>query len=81
MKNIYKKKLEKAALLLREVFDDFETEGGADFEDYGTRLDDLAGEIEDILAEDEDRKNSGGDDDEEDAEEAEHMRCFERQAR
>ena len=66
MKNIYKKKLEKAALLLREVFDDFETEGAADFDDYGTRLDDLAGGIEDILAEDEDRKDSGDDGDDED---------------
>jgi len=66
MKNIYKKKLEKAALLLREVFDDFETEGAADFDDYGTRLDDLAGEIEDILAEDEDRKNSEGEGEDDD---------------
>ncbi len=49
MKSTYKKKLEKAAILLREVFDDLEAEESDDFDAYGTKLDDLAGEIEDIL--------------------------------
>ena len=66
MKSIYKKKLERAALLIREVYDDFESEEAGDFDDYGTRLDDLAGGIEDILAEDEANRNSKEDDDDED---------------
>ncbi|MHC1700227.1 MAG: hypothetical protein AB9900_04490 [Humidesulfovibrio sp.] len=53
MKNSYRKKLEKASNFLREVFDDLETEGTEDFDAFGTRLEDLAGEIDDILAEDE----------------------------
>ncbi len=57
MKNSYRKKLEKAANYLREVYDDLETEGSDDFDEYGPRLEDLAGEIEDLLAEDETRQN------------------------
>jgi len=53
MKNSYRKKLEKASNFLREVFDDLETEGTEDFDAFGTRLEDRAGEIDDILAEDE----------------------------
>ena len=52
MKNSYRKKLEKASNFLREVFDDLETEGSDDFDTFGTRLEDLAGEIDDMLAED-----------------------------
>lgn len=63
MKNAYRKKLEKAANYLREVYDDLENEGKDDFDEFGTRLEDLAGEIEDILAEDETRTEE--DDDEE----------------
>ena len=50
MKNSYRKKLEKASNFLREVFDDLETEGSDDFDTFGTRLEDLAGEIDDMLA-------------------------------
>ena len=50
MKSSYRKKLEKAANYLREVYDDLETEGSDDFDEYGPRLEDLAGEIEDLLA-------------------------------
>jgi len=67
MKNSYRKKLERAAILLREVYDDLETEASDDFDAYGTRLDDLAGEIEDLLEEDDtrqDEEGDGGDDDE-----------------
>lgn len=63
MKNSYRKKMERAATLLREVYDDLETEGADDFDNYGTRLDDLAGEIEDMLAEDDDRADAGDDED------------------
>ena len=63
MKNIYKKKLEKAIVLIREVFDDLEAEESGDFDDYGTRLDDLAGELEDILADAEDKSSDDDDDD------------------
>ena len=55
MKNAYRKKLDRAATLIREVFSDLESEESADFDAFGTRLDDLAGEIEDILLEDEDK--------------------------
>ncbi|GAB6126421.1 hypothetical protein [Humidesulfovibrio idahonensis] len=64
MKNAYRKKLDKAAILIREVFSDLETDESGDFDAFGTRLDDLAGEIEDILLEDEDKVD--GDDDERD---------------
>lgn len=67
MKSSYRKKLEKASNFLREVFDDLETEGSEDFDSFGTRLEDLAGEIDDILAEDETRLK----DDEEDGFEVE----------
>lgn len=67
MKNAYRKKLDRAATLIREVFSDLESEESADFDAFGTRLDDLAGEIEDILLEDEDKSDDddgdGGDDD------------------
>lgn len=67
MKNSYRKKLEKACNYLREVYEDLESEGAEDFDEYGTRLEDLAGEIEDILEEDETRsreedEDDGGDD-------------------
>lgn len=67
MKNAYRKKLEKAVILIREVFSDLETDESADFDAFGARLDDLAGEIEDILLEDEDKvdDDDGGDDDDE----------------
>jgi len=66
MKNSYRKKLEKACNYLREVYDDLETEGSDDFDAYGTRLEDLAGEIDDLLLEDETRaKDEDGDDDDE----------------
>ena len=51
MKSTYRKKLEKAANFIREVFDDLETEGKEDFDNYGQRLEDLAAEIDDILEE------------------------------
>ncbi len=70
MKNAYRKKLDRAATLIREVFSDLESEESADFDAFGTRLDDLAGEIEDILLEDEDKSDDDdgsddGDDDDE----------------
>ena len=68
MKNSYRKKLERAATQLREVYDDLETEASEDFDTYGTRLDDLAGEIEDMLAEDDDRAEAGDDEDADDDE-------------
>jgi len=68
MKSSYRKKLEKASNFLREVFDDLETEGSDDFDNFGTRLEDLAGEIDDILAEDETNEK---DSDEEDGYEVE----------
>jgi len=68
MKNAYRKKLDKAAILIREVFSDLETDESGDFDAFGTRLDDLAGEIEDILLEDEDKvdDDDDGDDDKDD---------------
>jgi len=63
MKNSYRKKLEKASNFLREVFDDLETEGNDDFDNFGTRLEDLAGEIDDLLAEDEANAKDADDDD------------------
>lgn len=68
MKNSYRKKLEKASNFLREVFDDLESEGNEDFDNFGTRLEDLAGEIDDLLAEDE---ANAKDSDEEDGYEVE----------
>jgi len=65
MKSIYKKKLEKAAVLIREVFDDLEAEDSGDFDAYGTKLDDLAGELEDVLMDVEDKSGAATDDDEE----------------
>ena len=66
MKTIYKKKLEKAAILIREVYDDFEAEESEDFDDYGPRLDDLAGGLEDILKDDEERKSFDEEENDED---------------
>ncbi len=63
MKSSYRKKLEKASNFLREVFDDLETEGSDDFDNFGTRLEDLAGEIDDMLAEDEANVKDADDDD------------------
>lgn len=68
MKNSYRKKLEKACNYLREVYEDLESEGAEDFDEYGTRLEDLAGEIEDILEEDETRTREEDQDDEGDDE-------------
>ena len=51
MKAILKKKLEKAVNLIREVHDDLEAEGTKDFDEYGSRLEDLATELDDILEE------------------------------
>jgi hypothetical protein len=62
MKTSYRKKLEKASNFLREVFDDLETEDNEDFDTFGTRLEDLAGEIDDILAEDEAHAKDDDDD-------------------
>lgn len=66
MKNAYRKKLDRAATLIREVFTDLESDESPDFDAFGSRLDDLAGELEDILLEDEDKAEDGlhGDDDE-----------------
>lgn len=68
MKNAYRKKLDRAATLIREVFSDLESEESSDFDAFGTRLDDLAGEIEDILIEDEEKADDvdGADDDDDD---------------
>ncbi|MBU1040396.1 MAG: hypothetical protein KKF77_04765 [Proteobacteria bacterium] len=63
MKSSYRKKLEKASNFLREVFDDLETEGNDDFDNFGTRLEDLAGEIDDLLAEDEANAKDADDED------------------
>lgn len=63
MKSSYRKKLEKASNFLREVFDDLETEGSDDFDNFGTRLEDMAGEIDDLLAEDEANVKDSDDDD------------------
>jgi hypothetical protein len=63
MKSSYRKKLEKASNFLREVFDDLETEGNEDFDTFGTRLEDLAGEIDDMLAEDEANQKDGDEED------------------
>lgn len=62
MKNSYRKKLEKASSYLREVYEDLETEGADDFDAFGTRLEDLAGEIDDLLDEDETRSKEADDD-------------------
>jgi hypothetical protein len=68
MKNSYRKKLEKACSYLREVYEDLETEGSDDFDAYGTRLEDLAGEIDDMLVEDETKVKEDEDEDDEDEE-------------
>ena len=65
MKSSYRKKLEKACNFLREVYEDLETEGSDDFDAYGTRLEDLAGEIDDILEEDENHSRNAVDDEDE----------------
>lgn len=69
MKNTYRKKLEKACNYLREVYEDLETEGSDDFDAYGTRLEDLAGEIEDLLEEDETRSKEADEEEEDDSDE------------
>ena len=51
MKVSHTKKIEKAANIIREVFDDLETEGKEDFDNYGERLENLAAEIDEILEE------------------------------
>lgn len=51
MKKAHLKKLEKAANFLREVYDDLENAGSEDFDNFGTRLDEVATEIESILEE------------------------------
>lgn len=53
MKAKLRKRLEKAASILREVFDELENEDQNGFDKYGETLDNLATEIEDIVAEDE----------------------------
>ncbi len=53
MKNAYRKKLDRAATLIREVFSDMEADESPEFDTFGSHLDDLAGEIEDLLLEDE----------------------------
>jgi hypothetical protein len=68
MKNSYRKKLEKACNYLREVYEDLETDGSDDFDEYGTRLEDIAGEIDDILEDDETRSKDEEDDDRDDDE-------------
>ncbi|BAH77560.1 hypothetical protein DMR_40690 [Solidesulfovibrio magneticus RS-1] len=60
MKKAHLKKLEKAANFLREVYDDLETEGSDDFDEFGPRLDEAAAAIEDIL---EDVESASKDDD------------------
>jgi hypothetical protein len=45
MKNAYRKKHDRAATLIREVFTDLESDESADFDAYGSRLDDQAGEL------------------------------------
>lgn len=49
MKKAHLKKLEKAANFLREVYDDLETVGDDDFDEFGSRLDEAAAAIEAIL--------------------------------
>ena len=51
MKAILKKKLEKAVNFIREVHDDIEAEGAEDLDNFGSRLEDLAVELDDILEE------------------------------
>lgn len=63
MKKAHLKKLEKAANFLREVYDDLETFGGDDFDEFGTRLDEAAAAIETIL-EDVEAASREDDDDE-----------------
>lgn len=63
MKNAYRKKLERAAILIHEVRDDLETEGSSDFDAFGIKLEDIAGEIDDILVEDENMQDSEDEDD------------------
>lgn len=63
MKSAYKKKLEKATTLIREVWDDLETDNSADFDTYGTRIEDTAGAIDDILLDIENEAPDDVDDD------------------
>lgn len=51
MKKAHLKKLEKAANFLREVYDDLETVGDDNFDEFGSRLDEAAAAIEAILEE------------------------------
>ncbi len=51
MKKAHLKKLEKAANFLREVYDDLETLGDDDFDEFAPRLDETAAAIEAILEE------------------------------
>ncbi len=64
MKSSHRKKLEKAANTLREVYEDLETEGKDDFEFFGERLEDIAAQIEELLDEDESSAQVEGEDDE-----------------
>lgn len=68
MKKAHLKKLEKAANFLREVYDDLETQGNEDFDDFGTRLDEAAAAIEAIL---EDVESASKEDDEDEGFEVE----------
>ena len=63
MKSSLRKKLEKAANAVREVYEDLETEGKDDFEYFGERLEEVAAQIEDILDEDESNVESSAEDD------------------
>jgi len=64
MKSSHRKKVEKAANALREVYEDLETEGKEDFEYYGERLEEIASQIEELLEEDESNKAEIEDEDE-----------------
>jgi transcription elongation GreA/GreB family factor len=63
MKSAHRKKLERAANSIREVYDDLENAGNDDFDDYGSRLDELATGIDDVLEEDELKREEDGVDD------------------
>jgi len=65
MKSSHRKKIEKAANALREVYEDLETEGKDDFEYFGERLEEIAAQIEEILDEDESNTRSEAEDEDE----------------
>ena len=61
MKAKYRKRLEKAASILRELVEELEDDSPKDYDRFGEQIEELAGEIEDLVIESEDDED--GEDD------------------